>query len=76
MKIFKSGIELDQSELDQVMGGMCACGCPIGMSGTNLAVPGTDNGSCYCSCTCSVDSKVSAFYGEYLEIYLYIYPEP
>lgn len=76
MKIIKSGIELDQLELDQVMGGMCACGCPIGMSGTNLAVPGTENGSCYCACTCGVDSKDFSFQYEYMDIYLYINPEP
>jgi len=74
MKIIKSGIELDPSELDQAFGGMCACGCPIGMSGTNLAVGGTENNGCYCSCTCSIELLHSDFINEYRNIYSYIYP--
>lgn len=51
MKILKSGIEMDPSELRKAKGGSCACGCGIGFDGEVLSISGYSGSSCECGCT-------------------------
>ncbi len=74
MKILKSGIEMEPSELDEVKGGLCSCGCDIGYNGMRMSVLGEENGSCYCGCTCNSSTGLYSsewnydFYGGYIQI--------
>ena len=50
MKLLKSGIEIDRSELNKIRGAACACGCGIGFSGEQLVVSGDEGNTCMCGC--------------------------
>ena len=51
MKVLKSGIEIDPSDLSKIKGGACACGCDIGMSSSTLSNTSTTTlEDCLCGC--------------------------
>jgi len=57
MKLLKSGIEMELSELDKIKGGLCTCGCNIQFNGSVMMVPGTEAGACSCGCACDKDTE-------------------
>lgn len=76
MKILKSGIELEPSELEKVKGGLCSCGCDIGYNGMRIVVAGEENGSCYCASVCLGDETVKQanFYDDFHGAYIQLNP--
>lgn len=50
MKVLKSGIEIDPSDLSNVKGGACACGCPVGINGDFQHITGRSGKACSCYC--------------------------
>jgi len=57
MKVLNCGVEMTPEELRKSRGGMCACGCSVGIgadSGTNGAEQGD---TCFCSCDLDNESE-------------------
>lgn len=50
MKILKSGIEMEHSDLNRVRGGACACGCRPFIDGDSFNVGGDAEDCCACMC--------------------------
>lgn len=51
MKVLKSGIEIDSSDLKKIKGGACACGCGIGVSANSMSSYSVSGGLCACYCS-------------------------
>ena len=69
MKVLKSGIEIDPSDLSKIKGGACACGCPVGVNGDFQHIGGHANKACSCYCTGTDVGTADA--GEDVESYIY-----
>jgi hypothetical protein len=50
MKVLKSGGEIDPKKANKIKGGACSCHCDIGVSSTNVNVPGHVHDICLCNC--------------------------
>ena len=61
MKLLKSGIEMDPSQLRKVKGSMCACGCGIGVSADTSSDIGVDGEICFCDCIAPLEKTGMLF---------------
>lgn len=59
MRVIKSGIEMNASEVNALKGGSCGCYCDIGFSGVNMSVCGEEDNWCYCGCSDPYEPWVS-----------------
>lgn len=69
MKVLKSGIEIDPSDLSKVKGSACACYCKVGENGDYQHGTGHDGNGC--SCNCQIWDQAVPVDGRVAEVYIY-----